>query len=122
MSRVFKRCCKGEQSLVREEGVRPLASFDAVTQRRHHAIRPDRSFRPPPSPRLSAGDVSPLRSLGGTGGVIFLPTPTPTSTLLPPLPPSRVSFPPPRPPKARTITNRPPPHPLPRTSALSPYS
>src|SRR5258708_37848152 len=23
MSRVFKRCCKGEQSLVREEGVRP---------------------------------------------------------------------------------------------------
>ncbi len=25
----------------------PLASFDAVAQRRHHAIRPDRAFRPP---------------------------------------------------------------------------
>ena len=86
MSRVFKRCCKGEQSLVREEGVRSLASFDAVTQRRHHAIRPDRSFRPPPSPRLSAGGVSPLLSLGGTIGVVLLHAKPRASSFLPPFP------------------------------------
>src|SRR5713226_5879 len=86
MSRVFKRCCKGEQSLVREEGVRPLASFDAVTQRRHHAIRPDRSFRPPPSPRFSAGGVSPLLSLGGTIGVVLLHAKPRASSFLPPFP------------------------------------
>ena len=29
----------------------PLASFDAVAQRRPHALRPDRRFRPPPNTR-----------------------------------------------------------------------
>jgi|EndMetStandDraft_5_1072996.scaffolds.fasta_scaffold10797_1 hypothetical protein len=65
---------------------KPLASFDAVTQRRQHAFRPDRSFRPPPSPRLSAGDVSPLLSLGGTVGVILLHAKPRTSSFLPPFP------------------------------------
>src|SRR5258708_610576 len=64
----------------------PLAPFDAVTQRRHHALRPDRSFHPPPSPRLSAGDVSPLRSLAGTVGVILLHSKPNTSSFLPPFP------------------------------------
>src|SRR6202022_593933 len=65
---------------------KPLASFDAVTQRRHHAIRPDRSFRPPPSPRLSAGGVSPLLSLGGTIGVVLLHAEPRASSFLPPFP------------------------------------
>src|ERR1700724_1310049 len=65
---------------------KPLASFDAVTQRRHHAIRPDRSFRPPPSPRLSAGGVSPLLSLGGTIGGVLLHAAPRASSFLPPFP------------------------------------
>src|SRR6266478_3891031 len=64
----------------------PLASFDAVTQRRHHAIRPDRSFRPPPSPRLSAGGVSHLLSLRGTIGVVLLHAEPLASSFLPPFP------------------------------------
>src|SRR5260370_5054287 len=65
---------------------KPRASFDAVTQRRHHAIRPDRSFRPPPSPRLSAGGVSPLLSLGSTIGVVLLHAKPRASSFLPPFP------------------------------------
>ena len=37
----------------------PLASFDAVAQRRHHALRPDRGFRPSP---LRVESVCPLLS------------------------------------------------------------
>ena len=37
----------------------PLASFDAVNQRRHHALRPDRGFRPSP---LRVESVCPLLS------------------------------------------------------------
>ena len=64
----------------------PFASFDAVTQRRHHAIRPDRSFRPPPNPRLSAGGVSPLLSPVGTLGVVLLHSVPHASSFLPPFP------------------------------------
>src|SRR5258705_11538486 len=82
----------------------PLASFDAVTQRRHHALRPDRSFRPPPSSRLSAGGVSPLHSLGGTVGVILLHTEPHTSSFLPPFPQGGFASPPSRRQNACSIT------------------
>src|SRR5260221_390243 len=65
---------------------KPLASFDAVTQRRHHAIRPDRSFRPPPSPRLSAAGASPFLSLASTTGVVLLHAKPRASSFLPPFP------------------------------------
>src|SRR6266849_6693831 len=38
----------------------PLASFDAVGQRRHHAVRPNRRFRPA---NLAVLGFCPLRSL-----------------------------------------------------------
>ena len=44
----------------------PLASFDAVAQRRHHAIRPDRAFRPPQIMGSHPGCVCPLPSRLGT--------------------------------------------------------
>ncbi len=45
--RLLEGCAKGEQTLGPEERV--LASFDAADQRRHHALGPDRGFRPRPS-------------------------------------------------------------------------
>src|SRR5882724_1227519 len=100
----------------------PLASFDAVTQRRHHAVRPDRSFRPPPSPRLSAGGVSPLRSLVGTVGVILLHAKPRTSSFLPPFPQSGFASRPSRRQNGCGIMKALTPDALTRTSGLSAYS
>jgi hypothetical protein len=55
----------------------------AVTQRRHHAIRPDRSFRPPQTVRLLTGGVSRLCSLDGTVGILLPHTRPLTSSFLP---------------------------------------
>src|ERR1700761_2629392 len=64
----------------------PFTPSDAVTQRRHHAIRPDRSFRPPQLATLVAGGVSPLLSRSGTAGVLLLHTRPLASSFLPPFP------------------------------------
>jgi len=48
-----------DEALVDHQAV-PLSSLDAVDQRRHHALRPDRAFRPPPLP---APGVCPRSSL-----------------------------------------------------------
>src|SRR6266849_5339478 len=63
----------------------PLASFDAVAQRRHHALRPDRCFRPPPL--TAAAGFCPLRSLfrHSRGGLLRHSRPR-TSNFLPPFP------------------------------------
>ncbi len=67
--------------------VRPAAGprpcFDAVDQRRHHALRPDRGFRPPPLP---AAGFCPLRSLIGTAGTRLPRFGHRTSNSLPPFP------------------------------------
>jgi hypothetical protein len=42
------------------------------TQRRHHAVRPDRSFRPPQAVGIPTGGVSPLCSRHGTVGILLL--------------------------------------------------
>jgi hypothetical protein len=69
----------------------PFASFDAVTQRRHHAVRPDRSFCPPQILGLSPGGFSPLFSLIGTRGTLLLHSEPLASSFLPPFPRIRVS-------------------------------
>ena len=46
----------------------PWACFDAVTQRRHHPVRPDRGFRPPQQAACAAGGVCSLCSRIGTTG------------------------------------------------------
>src|SRR5207244_9751905 len=61
----------------------PLASFDAVDQRRHHALRPDRGFRPPPLP---ATGFCPLSSRLGTDGTLLPRFGHRTSNSLPPFP------------------------------------
>src|ERR1700722_910402 len=77
VSRVFKSCLRGEEPSIREDGIDPLraepfATSDAVTQRRYHAIRPDRRFRPPQSVGFPTGGVSPLFSRYGTVGILLL--------------------------------------------------
>src|SRR6266478_4589156 len=49
---------RGPDDLVRQ--TEPLASFDAVDQRRHHAVRPNRRFRPA---KVAVLGFCPLRSL-----------------------------------------------------------
>ena len=63
----------------------PLASFDAVAQRRHHALGPDRCFRPPP--RFAAVGFCPLLSPFGhsRGGLLRHSRPR-TSNFLPSFP------------------------------------
>ena len=63
----------------------PLASFDAVTQRRHHALRPDRCFGPPPL--TAAAGFCPLRSLlRHSRGGLLRHSRLRTSNFLPPFP------------------------------------
>ena len=63
----------------------PLASFDAVAQRRHHAPGPDRCFGPPPL--AAAAGFCPLRSLfrHSRGGLLLHSRPR-TSNFLPSFP------------------------------------
>jgi hypothetical protein len=63
----------------------PLASFDAVAQRRHHALGPDRCFGPPPL--AAAAGFCPLRSLfrHSRGGLLLHSRPR-TSNFLPSFP------------------------------------
>jgi hypothetical protein len=49
----------------------PPAACDAVFQRRHHALGPDRRFHPPCAAGFPAGVVCPLLSLYGTGGTLL---------------------------------------------------
>ena len=64
----------------------PLASFDAVAQRRHHAIRPDRAFRPPQIMGSHPGCVCPLPSRLGTLGILLARSTHLASSFLPPFP------------------------------------
>ena len=90
VSRLHIGRIKGEQPMSREESV--LASFDAVDQRRHHALRPDRGFRPSPGwvesvcPLLSRSrhcrdflcrhpDLAPPTPCLPSLGMVLLPTP-----------------------------------------------
>ena len=59
----------------------PRTSFDAVHQRRHHALRPHRSFQP----RTVLGFCTAF-SLIGTAGALLLPCGHRASTFLPPFP------------------------------------
>ena len=52
---------------------KPFAPSDAVAQRQHHALCPDRSFRPPQPVGFPTGGVSPLCSRIGTHGVALAP-------------------------------------------------
>src|SRR3981189_3170495 len=72
---------------------KPFAPFDAVTQRRRHAIRPDRSFRPPQSVGAPTSGVSPLCSPIGTHGVLLLLASHLASSFLPPFPRNGVTRP-----------------------------
>ncbi len=65
----------------------PFASSAAVTQRRHHAVSPDRRFHPPP---LTASGVWLLCSLGHCRACRLLHSRRSASTFLPPFP--RVGF------------------------------
>ena len=79
------RCLQGRRSDDLVHQTVPLAPFDAVAQRRHHALRPDRCFRPPPL--TAAADFCPLRSLfrHSRGGLLRHSKPR-TSNFLPPFP------------------------------------
>jgi len=73
---------------------KPFAPSDAVAQRRHHAVRPDRSFRPPQTVGFPTGGVSPLLSLDGTAGVLLLHAKPLASSFLPSFPRSGLCCPP----------------------------
>jgi hypothetical protein len=63
----------------------PLAPFDAVAQRRHHALGPDRCFRPPPL--TAAAGFCPLRSrFRHSRGGLLPHSGLRTSNFLPPFP------------------------------------
>ena len=64
----------------------PTSFSDAVDQRRHHTLRPDRSFRPPHLAAFAAGGISPLLSRNGTAGILLLHARPHTSSFLPPFP------------------------------------
>src|SRR5882757_3942943 len=58
MSRVFKRCCKGEQSLIREEGVRPslMVGF-ASSEPRPLVLLAQDGTQPPPNETIKAAEL-----------------------------------------------------------------
>src|SRR5215469_1669092 len=58
------RRCQGRRSNDLVHQTVPLASFDAVAQRRHHALGPDRCFRPPPL--TAAAGFCPCVAFSGT--------------------------------------------------------
>src|SRR5450432_2126816 len=62
---------EGRRSIDLIHQTEPLASFDAVTQRRHHTVRPDRRFGPPSSVAFTPGGLSSLCSLDGTLGILL---------------------------------------------------
>src|SRR5260370_7591984 len=88
---------EGRRSIDLIHQTEPLASFDAVTQRRHHTVRPDRRFGPPYSVAFTTGGLSSLCSLDGTFAVFLRHTATPLIQLPPPLPPKRFCTHPPSP-------------------------
>src|SRR5208283_4054340 len=67
----------------------PFAAFDAVDQRRQHAVRPDRGF----GPRKVMCDLTALRSLHGTSGVLLPRSGHRAPPFLPPFPKTGLSYP-----------------------------
>src|SRR6202163_604776 len=58
MSRVFKRCCKGEQSLVREEGVRPsLVVVFASSEPGPLVLLAQDGTQPPPNETIKVAEL-----------------------------------------------------------------
>ena len=73
-----------------------MAAFDAVTQRRHHAIRFERGFGPLPSGRWSYPHrgLSSVASPAGNIGRLLQRSKLLASNFLPPFPSERFCFPP----------------------------
>src|SRR6202011_581712 len=71
MSRVFKRCCKGEQALVREEGVRPsLVLVFASSEPGPLVLLAQQGTQPPPNETIKATELE-------WCGVLEIAEPTP---------------------------------------------
>ncbi len=84
---VSRHATPGKARTARHPRRRCSSSFDAVGQRRHHALRPHRSFHPSRTldPGPVAGFCAPF-SLFGTVGALLLPCGHRASTFLPPFP------------------------------------
>ena len=70
-------CCHATSRVVGPDDLvhqaEPFASFDAVNQRRHHALRPDRGFHPPPFPARVARLCPLLSRLRHCRGCLLAP-------------------------------------------------
>ena len=73
-------------------GPRPSSPFDAVAQRRHHGLRPHRSFRPPSASTVGSGFCTAF-SLSGTAGAVCASLSSSSIHLPAPLPSARFCCP-----------------------------